>query len=50
MSGDARHFNNIEARPVIKFFPLQGMTQKEIHSILSETLVFFLSFLPSWSG
>ena len=38
MSGDARDFNNIEARAVIKFFFLQGKTPKEIHAILTETL------------
>ena len=38
MSGDARDFNNIEMRAVIKFFPLQGKAPKEIHSILIETL------------
>jgi len=39
MSGDARHFNNIETRGVIKFFfPLQGKAPKEIHVILIETL------------
>jgi len=36
MSGDARDFNNIETRAVIKFFflPLQGKALKEIHAIL----------------
>jgi len=43
---DARDFNNIETRAVIKFFFLQGKAPKEIHAILTETLVFF----PSWSG
>ena len=38
MSGDARHFNNIETRAVIKFFFLQGKALKEIHAILTETL------------
>jgi len=38
MSGDARHFNNIEKRAVIKFLFLQGKTPKEIHAILTETL------------
>jgi len=37
MSGDARHFNNIETRAVIKFFFLQGKAPKEIHVILTET-------------
>jgi len=36
------HFNNIETRAVIKFFPLQGKASKEIHAILTETLAFFL--------
>jgi len=38
MSGDAREFNNMETRAVIKFFPLQGKAPKEIHAILRETL------------
>jgi len=38
MSGDARDFNNIETRAVIKFFFLQGKAPKEIHAILKETL------------
>ena len=39
MSGDARDFNNIETRAVIKFFfSLQGKAPKEIHAILTETL------------
>ena len=39
MSGDARDFNNIETRAVIKvFFPLQDKASKEIHEILRETL------------
>jgi len=44
MSGDARDFNNIETRAVIKFFflPLQGKEPKEIHAILTETLACFL--------
>jgi hypothetical protein len=37
ISGDARNFN-IEARPVIKFFFLQGKALKDIHTILTETL------------
>jgi len=41
---DARDFNNIETRAVIKFlFPLQGKALKEIHAILTEMLA---SFLP----
>jgi len=39
---DARDFNNIETRAVIKFFFLQGKTPKEIHDILTETLACFL--------
>jgi len=39
MSGDARDFNNMETRAVIKrFFFLQGKAPKEIHVILTETL------------
>jgi len=39
MSGDARDFNNIGTRAVIKFFfPLQGKEPKKIHAILTETL------------
>ena len=38
MSGDARDFNNIETRAVIKYFFLQGKAPKEIHAILKETL------------
>jgi len=38
MSGDARDFNNIETRAVIRSFFLQGKAQKEIHAILKETL------------
>ena len=39
---DARDFNNIETRAVIKFFFLQGKTPKEIHAILIETLACYL--------
>jgi len=41
---DMRGFNNIGTRAVIKlfFFPLQGEAPKEIHAILTETLVCFL--------
>jgi len=40
---DARDFNNIETRAVIKFFfPLQGKAPKEIHAILTDTLACFL--------
>jgi len=43
MSRDARDFNNIETRAVIKFvFALQGKAPKEIHAILTETLACFL--------
>ena len=39
---DARDFNNIETRAVIKFFsPLQGKAPKEVHVILTETLACF---------
>jgi len=38
MSGDARYFNNIETRAVIKYFFLQGNPSKEIHAIVPETL------------
>ena len=40
---NARDFNNIEMRGVIKFFFLQGKAPKAIHAILRETLA---SFLP----
>jgi len=46
MSGDARDFNNIETRAVIKFFSLQGKAPKEIHVILTEI---FACFLPGWA-
>ena len=39
---DARDFNNIETRAVIKIFFLQGKAPKEIHAILTETLACFL--------
>jgi len=35
MSGDARDFNSIGARAVIKFFFWQGKAPKEIHAILT---------------
>jgi transposase len=38
MSGNARNFNNIKTRAVIKFLFVQGTSTKEIHSILTETL------------
>ena len=39
MSGEARDFNNIETRAVIKFFfPPAMQGPKEIHAILQETL------------
>ena len=38
MSGDARDFNNMETRTVIKNFFLQGKVPKDIHAILTETL------------
>ena len=34
-SGEARNFNNIETRVVIKYFFLQGKALKEIHAILT---------------
>ena len=38
-SEDGRHFNNMEARAVIKYFsPLQGKAPKEIYTILTEIL------------
>jgi len=36
MSGDARDFNNIEPRALIKYFFLQGKAPKEIHAILTD--------------
>ena len=39
---DARDFNNIETRAVVKFCFLQGKAQWEIHAILRETLACFL--------
>jgi hypothetical protein len=39
---DARDFNNIETRTVIKFLFLQGKAPKEILAILTETLACFL--------
>ena len=39
---DARDFNNIETRAVIKFFFLQGKAPKEIYAVLTETLACFL--------
>jgi len=38
MSGDARDFNNIETRAVIKFPPQQGKAPKEVQAILIEKL------------
>jgi len=38
VSGDARNFNNIETRAVIKFFFLYGKVSKEIHAILTKIL------------
>ena len=40
---DARSFNNIETRAVIKFLFLRGKAPKEIRAILTETLTSFLS-------
>jgi len=39
---DARDFNKIETRAVIKFLFLKGKASKEIHAILTETLACFL--------
>ena len=40
---DARDFNNIETRAVMKFFFfLHGEAPKEIHAIMTETLACFL--------
>ena len=41
-SRDARVFNNIETRAVIKFLSMQGKAPKEIDAILTETLACFL--------
>jgi len=38
MQCDARDFNNMETRAVIKLFFLQGKASKELHAILTETL------------
>jgi len=38
MSGDARNFNNMETRAVIKLFFLERQGTREIHTILKETL------------
>ena len=35
MSGDARGFNSLEARAVVKFFFLQDTASKKIHAILT---------------
>ena len=39
---DARDFNKIETRAVIKFLFLQGKAPKKIHAILTQTLARFL--------
>ena len=39
---DARDFDNIETRLIIKLFLLQGKAPKEIHVIPTETLACFL--------
>ena len=39
---DARDFNKIEKRAVIKFLFLQGKVPNEIYAILTETLACFL--------
>jgi len=38
---DARGFNNIETRDIIKFYFLQGKAPKEIHVIPTEILACF---------
>jgi len=38
MLDDARHFNDMETRAVIKFLFLQDKALKEIHAIMKETL------------
>ena len=38
MSGDARDFDIIKTRAVIKFFFLQEKARKEIHAIVTEIL------------
>ena len=43
---DARDFNKIEMRAVIKFLFLQGKALKEIHAVLTEILA---CFLPGWA-
>ena len=45
MSGDARDYNNIETRAVIKFF-FRGKAPKEIHAFLKETL---WEYAPSYA-
>jgi len=48
MSGDARDFNNMETRVVIKiFFPLKGKTLKEIHAFVTGSLV---EYAPSYAN
>jgi len=39
---DARDFNKIETRDVIKFLFLQGKAPEEIHAILTQILACFL--------
>ena len=39
---DARDFNNIETRAVIKMFSLHAKAPKEVYTILRETLACFL--------
>ena len=45
---DARDFNNIETRAVIKSLFLRGKVPKEIHAILTETLAKDLSAPLYW--
>jgi len=39
---DARDFNKMETRAVIKFLFMQGKAPKEMHEILTETLACYL--------
>jgi len=45
---DARDFNKIETRAVIKFLFLQGKALNEVHAILTETLGSFLVVLRTY--
>ena len=48
MPGDARDFNNMENRPVIKyfFFPCKARRRNEIYAIMIETLG---EYVPSYA-